>query len=138
MPRATPSPRPEPGRHVLLVEDHPDGRESLRLLLSLLGHRVEVAADGAEGVRKALAIRPEVALIDIGLPRLDGYQVARRVRAALGRRVALIAYTASDGDEVVARVREAGFDAHLVKPVEFRALAPWLERGTAGEPIPGG
>ena len=59
-------------KHILVIEDNPDGRESLRLLLSLLGHKVDVAADGIEGVRKALAIRPDVALIDIGLPRLDG------------------------------------------------------------------
>jgi DNA-binding response OmpR family regulator len=73
-------------RHILLVEDNPDGRESLRLLLSMLGHEVEVAADGDEGVRKALDHHPEVAIVDIGLPKLDGYQVGKRVRSALSGR----------------------------------------------------
>jgi CheY-like chemotaxis protein len=128
MSRETPSgPRP-PGRSVLLVEDSPDGREASRTLLSLLGHRVEVAADGAEGARKAVALRPEVVLIDLGLPRLDGYEVARRIRAALGDRVVLLAYTVRDQAEAGRQVRAAGFDGHLVKPVEFKALAPWLDR----------
>ncbi len=115
-----------PGRRVLLVEDNEDGRESLRLLLSLLGHRVTVAADGIDGVRQALRTRPEVAIIDIGLPGLDGWQVARRVRKALGREVALIAYSAYDGAEIETRVREAGFDGQVVKPADLQAFSPWL------------
>ncbi len=114
------------GRHILLIEDNPDGRESLRMLLSYLGHRVDVAADGVEGVRKALALHPDLALVDIGLPRLDGYQVARRIRAVLGGKVLLIAYTAYDSPDTEQRVIEAGFDAHLVKPIELSELAPWL------------
>lgn len=114
------------GRHILLIEDNPDGRESLRMLLSYLGHRVDVAADGVEGVQKALMVHPDVALVDIGLPRLDGYQVARRIRRALGGSVVLIAYTAYDGADTERRVSEAGFDAHLVKPIELSELAPWL------------
>jgi two-component system, sensor histidine kinase len=120
-------------RHVLIVEDNPDGRESLRLLLELLGYQVEVAADGVEGVRKALQGHPEVAIVDIGLPRLDGYQVARKVRNALGPDVLLIAYTACDAEEVGRRVSEAGFDVHLVKPAALEQLAPCL----AGRPRPG-
>ena len=73
-------------RDVLIVEDNPDGRESLRMLLELLGYRVEVAQDGYEGVEKALTHHPKVGLIDIGLPGLDGYEVARRLRSALQRR----------------------------------------------------
>src|SRR5262249_14589155 len=95
---------PSAHKHILLVEDNPDGRESLRLLLSLLGHQVDVAADGIEGVRKALAVHPDVALIDIGLPRLDGYEVARRIRAALGPKVVLLAYTAYDDEDTGWRV----------------------------------
>jgi two-component system, sensor histidine kinase len=81
-------------RLILVIEDNEDGRESMRLLLSLLGHRVEVAADGEEGVRKALESRPDVAIVDINLPRLNGYEVARRLRQALGRSITLIAHTA--------------------------------------------
>lgn len=113
-------------RHILLIEDNPDGRESLRMLLSYLGHRVDVAADGVEGVRKALTLHPDIVLVDIGLPLMDGYQVARRIRAALGRNVLLIAYTAYDSADTEQRVAEAGFDAHLVKPIELSELTPWL------------
>ena len=70
-------------RRVLIVEDSPDGRAMLRLLLELYGFQVEEAADGRQGVEKALAWRPEAAVVDIGLPVLDGYEVARRLRAAL-------------------------------------------------------
>jgi DNA-binding response OmpR family regulator len=94
--------------------------------LSFLGHQVDVAADGIEGVHQALARHPDIAIVDIGLPRLDGYEVARRIRAALGERVVLIAYTAYDDLDTKQRVAEAGFDAHLIKPVELSELAPWL------------
>jgi CheY-like chemotaxis protein len=113
-------------RHILLIEDNADGRESLRMLLTYLGHRVDVASDGVEGVRKALATRPDLAIVDIGLPGLDGYQVARRIRNALGNAVALIAYTAYDGEDTERQVDEAGFDAHLIKPIELSELMPWL------------
>lgn len=113
-------------RHILLIEDNPDGRESLRMLLTLLGHRVDVAADGVEGVRKALQLQPDIAIIDIGLPRMDGYQVARRLRAALGHDIVLLAHTAYADFETKQRVYDVGFDAHLVKPMEWSELAPWL------------
>src|SRR5437660_768873 len=90
---APPPPRPALSRRVLVVEDNPDGRAILRMMLRMWGHLVEVAEDGAAGVRRALDWRPEVAVVDIGLPLLDGYEVARRVRAALGRGVFLIALT---------------------------------------------
>jgi CheY-like chemotaxis protein len=115
------------------VEDNEDGRETLRLLLELQGHRVEVAEDGCEGVKKALAHKPDVALIDLGLPRLNGFQVARRLREALGQRIRLIAYTAYDQPETEKHVREAGFDAHLVKPAPLDQLLGYLEK-TRGRP----
>ena len=117
------------GRHVLVVEDHPDGRESLRLLLSLLGDRVTVAADGDEGVRLGLRLRPQAAVVDLHLPRLDGYQVARRLRAALGRGVVLIAHTAYGQPEDRERALAAGFDPWLSKPAEPRELVGLLHRG---------
>ena len=113
-------------RHILVIEDNPDGRESLRMLLDCLGYHVDVASNGIEGLQKALAMRPDVAIVDIGLPLLDGYQVARRLRAVLGQNISLIAYTAYDDPDTERRVQEAGFDAHLVKPIELSELAPWL------------
>src|SRR5690242_12226516 len=81
-----------PGRAVLIIDDHAEGRDALRAFLELCGHRVEVAENGEEGIARALATRPEVAFIDIGLPDLDGYTVARRLREALdGRRPVLVA-----------------------------------------------
>ena len=118
------------GRHILVVEDNPDGRETLRVLLELLGHRVDVAADGSEGVAKALALRPEIAVVDIGLPVLDGYQVARQLRAALGRDIFLIAHTGYGQPEDRQRALAAGFDLHLVKPVEVEELSACLSQAT--------
>jgi signal transduction histidine kinase len=105
-------------RRILLVEDNPDGRETLRLLLQLEGHHVDVAEDGPQGVKKALTTRPDVALIDLGLPVLDGYEVARQVRSALGDRVHLIALTGYGEPHDRRRALEAGFHTHLVKPVD--------------------
>jgi CheY-like chemotaxis protein len=97
-------------------------------LLGLLGHRVEAAATGPEGVERALAARPEVALIDLGLPGMDGEQVARELRRALGSAIRLVALSGHAREEDRRRSREAGFDAHLAKPVEVddltRALQP--------------
>jgi signal transduction histidine kinase/CheY-like chemotaxis protein len=121
-------------RRILIVEDNPDGRETLCLLLQLAGHQVEVASDGVQGVKKALAMRPEAALVDIGLPGLDGYQVARQVRAALGDEVLLIAMTGYGEPHDRRRALEAGFHAHLVKPVDPEELQALLANGK--RPVP--
>lgn len=113
-------------RHVLIVEDNADGRESLAVLLRLLGHRVDVAADGQHGIETALAARPEVALIDIGLPLIDGYEVARRLRAAMGPSIFLVALTGHSQPEDRQKALKAGFDTHLTKPVELEALQTLL------------
>src|SRR5437879_3305589 len=105
-----PSAVPSNTRRVLLVEDNDDGRMTLRILLELNGFGVEEAADGLQGVAKGLAYRPEVAVVDIGLPGLNGYEVARRLRATLGRRIRLIALTAFDEPRDRERALEAGFD----------------------------
>lgn len=110
---------------ILIVEDNPDGRETLRRLLELEGHQVNVAADGAEGVQVAIAEHPATAVVDIGLPRLDGYEVAQRLREAFGRRLVLIAYTAYGLREDRERAARAGFDAFYVKPGDLEKL---LER----------
>jgi signal transduction histidine kinase len=117
---------PARSRRVLIIEDNVDTRETLRRVLELDGHEVQEAADGAQGVEIALASRPEVIIVDIGLPRLDGYQVARRLRAALGTGPRLIAVTGYGQTEDRRRARDAGFDEHLVKPVTPDQLAAAL------------
>jgi signal transduction histidine kinase/ActR/RegA family two-component response regulator len=125
-PAELPSGRP---LRVFVVEDNADAREALRLLLELWGHRVEEAADGPRGVEAALAATFDVALIDIGLPGLDGYRVARRLREAPhGRELYLVALTGYGQPDDRRRALEAGFDAHLVKPVEVEQLAGVLAR----------
>jgi DNA-binding response OmpR family regulator len=116
-----------------LIEDNRDIRNSARTVLEHMGHRVEVAADGLEGVAKGVALRPRVALVDIGLPGLDGYAVARCLRAALGRSVTLVAYTAYGDPEDRVRALEAGFDLHLVKPIDWGLFSHWLDRAVQEE-----
>ena len=125
--------RPARSRRVLIIEDNVDTRETLRRVLELDGHEVQEAADGAEGVEIALTMRPEVIIVDIGLPRLDGYQVARRLRAALGASVLLVAVTGYGQAEDRRMSRDAGFDVHLVKPVTPEQLAAALQSRDAGE-----
>jgi CheY-like chemotaxis protein len=118
---------PVAGLHVLVVEDNDDGRESLRELLELWGHTVTVAESGPEGIEKAFSARPEVALIDIGLPGLDGNEVARRIRSILsGGEISLIAMTGYGQPEDRRRALQAGFDRYLVKPVDPAVLAQLL------------
>jgi signal transduction histidine kinase/CheY-like chemotaxis protein len=123
--------RRAPQRTVLVVEDAADNRETLQDLIETFGHIVHVACDGLEGVEKAIALQPDVALVDIGLPHLDGYEVARRVRPALGRSVMLVALTGYGQPEDRAQARAAGFDAHLTKPLDIDALEDMLETLTA-------
>jgi len=118
--------RPYRSLRVLLAEDNPDGRATFCTLLKLLGHRVETAADGLRAIEKAFASHPDVVFIDIGLPRLNGYQVAQQLRAALGPDVFLIAYTAYNQPEDRQRAFTAGVDAYLVKPVDATELDHWL------------
>jgi PAS domain S-box-containing protein len=115
---------PDRSRTILIVEDNDDARESLRFLLESLGHRVIAAGDGQSGLALALHHQPEVVLIDLGLPGLDGYEVARALRrSATGKTAALIAVTGYGQAEDRRRSKEAGFDAHLVKPVSQSLLS---------------
>ena len=108
---------PGPRAHILVVEDHDDSREMLRQLLELEGYDVEVAEDGRRGVDAALAHPPIIALIDLGLPVLDGYEVARAIRDRLGRSVWLVALTSRTAPADRRRSAEAGYDLHVAKPV---------------------
>ena len=117
-----------PGRRILLADDNRDALDSLAALLQCVGHEVHTASDGMEALTLAAQCRPEVMLLDIGMPRLDGYEVARRVRAEpWGQATVLIALTGWGQDEDRRRSREVGFDSHLVKPLDpdtlFRMLA---------------
>ncbi|HEX9940495.1 MAG TPA: ATP-binding protein [Thermoanaerobaculia bacterium] len=125
--RAARSAEPEGGLHVLIVEDNEDGRESLRELLEIWGHEVSVAGTGPEGIERAFSGRPHVALIDIGLPGLDGNEVARRIRSVLGGdEISLIAMTGYGQPEDRRRALQAGFDRYLVKPVDPTVLLQLL------------
>lgn len=104
---------------VLVVEDHVDTADSMRMLLELLGHEVAVAATGQDGVRLAREWRPRVVLCDIGLPGLDGHEVARQLRADPATAgVFLVAITGYGREVDRERSRAAGFDLHLVKPAD--------------------
>jgi signal transduction histidine kinase/HAMP domain-containing protein len=110
-------------RRVVIVEDNADAREMLRHALAAAGHEVLEAADGPEGIASIRRARPDVALVDVGLPGFDGYEVARRIRADDGgKSIRLIALTGYGQPDDRRRALEAGFDAHLVKPVDFDAL----------------
>ena len=130
MPDASP---PQGPLKVLIVEDNRDVRTTLRMLLTLAhGHSVLEAEDGVTAIDVALDERPDVALIDLGLPGLDGIEVARRIRARLGRdEICLVALTGYGDREDRVRTEEAGFDVHFVKPVDTEALVKLLSEVAA-------
>jgi signal transduction histidine kinase/ActR/RegA family two-component response regulator len=122
---------PPAKRDILIVEDNADAADTLRRVLELSGHRVRVARDGVAGLEALLAQPPEVALIDVGLPGMDGYELVRRLRGALdGRRPPLmVAVTGYGLPEDRERALASGFDEHLTKPVDASALASVLAKG---------
>ena len=111
---------------VLVVDDHRDGAESMSALLALQGHEVRMAHDGESALAAADAFRPDVMLLDIGLPLLSGYEVCRRLRQeAWGRQITVIALTGWGDQDAVKKGEEAGFDHHLVKPVDEAVPRPY-------------
>ncbi len=111
---------------ILVVDDNQDAADSLAMLLRLVGHEVHTAHDGLEAVGAAAVFRPGVVLMDIGLPKLDGYEAGRRIREQQGQEVVLIALTGWGQEEDRRRSKEMGFDHHMTKPVEFEALQKLL------------
>jgi PAS domain S-box-containing protein len=133
-------PRPETAvmsgaRRVLLAEDDADSREMFKLWLEMLDHEVHVAPDGHTAVDLALRLQPDVAFVDIGLPGIDGYEVARRIRAApLGKCLHLIALSGYGQQEDRRRGIQAGFDAYMVKPLDLDSLTRALTGKAAQVP----
>ncbi|AKQ66965.1 Chemotaxis protein methyltransferase CheR [Myxococcus hansupus] len=125
---AVSAPEASTGRHVLLVDDHEDSRLLVRELLELEGHTVSEAADGPSGLQTARSLRPDIVLLDIGLPGMDGYEVARALRGTEeGRGLVLIAVTGYGLEEDRRKALDAGFDEHLVKPVDLTRLRELLQ-----------
>jgi DNA-binding response OmpR family regulator len=126
--------------HVVLVEDDQSVRDSLRHLLESCGHRVDVAGDGLHGIELALAVRPDALLVDLGLPLLDGCEVARQVKNVFGDDVLLVGVTGSTHKDDRIRMMLAGFGLVLTKPVDPETLRqaldpqPYLVRASPSEP----
>jgi signal transduction histidine kinase len=118
----------ERARRVLVIEDGEDNRAALRAALEQMGHEVLDSADGVTGAETAIRRAPEVVVVDIGLPGLDGYEVARRIRAARGSTVLLVALTGYGQPEDRRSALAAGFDVHLTKPIDLETLAAIIAR----------
>jgi PAS domain S-box-containing protein len=120
-------PRPGPRRRVLVVDDNRDAADSLVMMLRMMGHETETAYDGLEAVQAAVTFRPDVVLLDIGMPKMNGYEVAHYLRKQpWGKDIVLIAQTGWGQEEDKRRALEAGCDHHLTKPVEAAALEKLL------------
>lgn len=112
---------------VLVVEDNEDAAEALATLVQLLGHEARTAHDGPDALAMVDDYRPDLALIDIGLPGMDGYELARRLRERIDLASAvLVALTGYGGEADRLRSQAAGFDRHMLKPVDFSALSALL------------
>jgi PAS domain S-box-containing protein len=114
---------PDAARRILVADDNADGLAALAMLLRIKGHQVETATDGAQALEKARQVQPDVVLLDIGMPGLDGYEVARRIRREdWGRDMLLVAVTGRGQNRDKAQAKDAGFDAHLTKPIDSQFL----------------
>ena len=115
--------RPAAARRIVVADDHRDAADSLATVLSMMGHEVNVAYDGVEAVAAVQAVDPDVVMLDIGMPRMDGHEACRRIRELPGRADSvLIAVTGWGQDEDRLRSQEAGFDLHLTKPLDPAAI----------------
>jgi len=139
VPVAAEVPRIEPNpllivtrRRVLVIEDNEDAAEMLRVTLELEGHEVHVSGDGLQGVEAAVRLQPEVILCDIGLPGIDGYEVARRLRDSRTPPPLLVAVTGYTGPEDLRRATDAGFQHHFGKPPDLERLSRIVSSGPPG------
>ncbi len=124
---------PTSRRRVLVVDDNQDAATSLAMMLKIMGNDTRTAYDGLEAINVASQFEPDLVMLDIGMPRLNGYDAARRIREQpWGKDVVLVALTGWGQDEDRRKSQEAGFDTHLVKPIELAAL----EKLLAGRPVP--
>jgi CheY-like chemotaxis protein len=118
-----------PRLKILVVDDNRDVATSLSMLLDLMGHEVRVAYDGEKAVQLAGEFRPQIVLLDLGMPNVDGYETCRRIRGhGWGADMTLIAVSGWGQDEDRRKSATAGFDAHLVKPVSPETLAELSSR----------
>jgi CheY-like chemotaxis protein len=124
---ASVAPSIPPPRRVLVVDDNADAAESLGMLLEVRGNEVRIAYDGLEALEAAGDFHPEIVLLDIGMPKMSGYEVAKRLRAERGATVLIVAITGWGQEEDRRRAREAGFDHHFTKPVDYEALIELIE-----------
>ena len=113
-------------RKVLVVDDNEDAAIALSMLLQAMGYQTAEAYDGEQALEVAESFRPDLILLDLGLPGLDGYEVARRLRDAMGSVPRLVALTGWGQEEARLRTADAGFDEHLVKPVDAETLSKVL------------
>jgi CheY-like chemotaxis protein len=127
-----------PPHRILVVDDNQDAARSLSMLLKCAGHEVQTVYDGLAAVEAAQEFQPDVVLLDIGLPKLNGHEACRRIRQLRpGSNIVVIALTGWGQDEDRQKSSDAGFDAHLVKPVEFGALVKLIARhDSAAKAIP--
>ena len=111
-----------------MVDDNEDAANSLATLLEVMGYDVRIAYDGPEGIEAADEFEPAVALLDIGLPKLSGYDIARHVRGKRGEDVLLVAITGWGQEDDRRRAHEAGFDHHFTKPADFDVLLALIDK----------
>ena len=117
----------EAARRVLVVDDNRDSAESLALLLNVTGNETDTAHDGLEAVAAAERFRPDVVFLDIGLPKLNGFDAASRIREQpWGKNMVLVALTGWGQEEYRRKARDSGFDVHLVKPIDPQTLMKLL------------
>ena len=125
------SPAEREARRILVVDDNADAADSLGMLLEVRGDEVRIAYDGEEALDAEADFRPEVVLLDIGMPKISGYDVARRIRAARGNAILIVAITGWGQEDDRQRARDAGFNHHFTKPVDFDMLLELIDRESA-------